>query len=307
MGFAPYSGQERLVLWMRSPNQTGVWLAMVFCVLIGLWWAGRQARLGRWRVVAWCVFAGALVTALLLGRTYSRGGYVAAFGALAAAAWLQIPWRGNLLQRLLPLAPLGLLAGLLLLVPAGGRRLRAVTDFSDLAIVHRLLVWRGGCMLIWEAPFTGSRLAPGAVYALFYQPLAKDEHYGTLLNDFLTLAARHGLPAAVLWLGLALLPVALTFSSWAATRDRLALLGGAALLAGLIGGLFSTCYGEPTLQWTFGLVALALVARWFWLRRWHGGALGNGAGCCCRPPLRSRPPESCWQWAASRITAGITG
>ena len=264
-----FDGHARLDLGFGNPNLTGgllVMLAIAAGVLAWLW--PRRPRLG-----------GALATAvtlplyLAIGLTYSRGAYVALGSTLAALAALRTvhAWRVDRLRTphaWLNWLPPALFLAVLLCLPAGGKRLAGMTNYSgDLSILHRLYLWRGGTMLVAQYPRHGVGENPGRLYERFYQPLGKDEHYAGMINDFLYHATSSGLPTAGTLLALALLPIFVALASWRRHHDEITLQLGAALAAFLIAGLFNTCTNVRSSRWCYGMVAIVILLRTAWENR----------------------------------------
>ena len=261
-----FDGHARLALGFGNPNLAGGLLVMLAVVAWAFVWLWPQRR----RLALALATAVTLPIYLLVGLTYSRGAYMALAGALTALALLRTrrAWRlgtPRIKQAALAWLPPALFLAVLLCIPAGGKRLAGVTNYSgDLSILHRLYLWQGGAMLIAQYPRHGVGDTPGRLYERFYQPLGKDEHYAGMINDFLFHATSRGLPTAGMLLSLALLPVFLALATWHRHGDEFTLQLGGALVAFLLAGLFNTCTSAPSSRWCYGVIAAIILLRTIW-------------------------------------------
>ena len=73
------------------------------------------------------------------------------------------------------------------------RLVSTINISSDDSIHNRLLLWKGGCGIITNAPWGIHDFTPGEYYTAFYQPLWLQEEYRTLINDFLNIPIQIGL------------------------------------------------------------------------------------------------------------------
>ncbi len=167
-------------------------------LLLGLA-ALRERDAPRWLRVAWGFGAG--VATLTLVGTLTRAAWIAWFSAvvlLVLAAARKRP-RGLLLL---------LVIGMAFTASAPVRsRLAALDDIEDPEFTRRYDLWAMGREAIARHPWVG--LGPGGVEARYDElkrgVLVDDPRlWPHLHDDVITIAAHHGLPAAALWMALAL-------------------------------------------------------------------------------------------------------
>ncbi len=252
----------RLAIGLSTPNLLAAVLAVVYVVIPMLIVACAR---GRWRMPALigCNLL-AMLTALAIGLTASRGGMVAALaGHSVGMALLSGRWR---------LVPLALIMVLVVVatVTSMGTRLQA-TSRAQPSVATRLYVWRVSAVLAHDHPWSGvgAERFGAAVAASAEMPAhLRSEHqipFGWANNDVLDAAAKHGAIAGVGALGLALLSPVLGL--WAWRREKR--LSGAFLAAGgtawLVAGMFSCVwFYDPvasSLGWTM-LGSGSLAAAW---------------------------------------------
>lgn len=133
---------------------------------------------------------------------------------------------------------------LILLSNLGLSRLTGSSLKYDNSIVNRFKVWTGGCALIAKNWSHGVGLPPavGEYYERHYQRHTSHGRYGTLVNDFLTLAASVGLPVAWLIATCFLSVYAACFHPETSHEMALHAYLSGAVLSYLVCGLFSTTF-----------------------------------------------------------------
>lgn len=215
-----------------------------------------RARLvRRWR---W-LFPGALLLEtclwLLLAKTYSRGGLLA---AVAAAGWFLFASKGSGTAGSRAASAVLRGTGVVLVLVFTGFvvRLTPAYALADASIGNRVELWRGGLEMSASAPWRGWGAGEsGRVYLNWFQPLAHTENYATMVNSYLHVAVEYGLPA--LTLVLALLIWALLIA-WRKRSRIWVAAAGASLLAWAVANGFSTLWIEPWL-WVVPAAALAVI------------------------------------------------
>ena len=255
-----FLGNERLQLWFYSPNVCAAFLAMTILLAVGIFlWLPRR----HWRefIPAGLLAVFIVGLELLLAKTYSRGGFVALLAGFVAA-WLLLRRRATV--------GFGLTAvGMVLLVSNGVDRVRSMAEVSDGSIANRFRLWRGAAGIIERHWLSGIN-APGELYRAWYLPLSIDEHTRTMINDYLTLAAKYGIWAVFLYLACFALPFWLGLRFYGRKGGAPALFAGAfgALVAYFVSASFSTMYEHDELFW-FALALLVPSAGWllFMIRR----------------------------------------
>ncbi len=249
-----YLGNERLQFDFFSPNVLAAFLIMSIMLAIGgFGWALQCKSRRTGYAVAGCLLLAILLQMTMLAVTYSRGGYVAALVVLVGAALV-------LRQKWGWIFPV-LLVVVLLLTNSGVSRVKSIADVGDGSIRNRFLLWKGGTGIIADH-WLGGVETPGAVgdiYYDWYQPLWLDEHYGTLINDSLTLAALYGIWLPVLLLAIILWLLHNSLRYYRRCQNPLLLYTVAAVVGYLIAGSFTTCYRFGDVIWLFGL-SLAMLA-----------------------------------------------
>ncbi len=191
------------------------------------------------------LIAAVVIGEYLLAITYSRGGY------LAFLLGLLIIWLLNRRKRILFLTLTFIL--ILFAVSNGmGRFSSIVETTSDASIQNRLILWKGGMMLIADHWTSGVGIErTGKLFSAWYQPLDRNETYNTLINDYLTIGAGYGIFALFSYLFVVFTVLCLGFSLWRLNRNSL--LSGiiAAQVAYLLSAMFSTFYNQKIIYYIF--------------------------------------------------------
>ncbi|MBN8730996.1 MAG: O-antigen ligase family protein [Acidobacteria bacterium] len=235
---------------------------MIVLVVIAAWifFSGDRQRIVIWWVAAALVFA-----AILLGFTRS-------IWPATAVAGLYLMWFWR--RWLVVVAPVVMVAGLLLAPPPVSERVRSIwnPDKKLDSNEHREALRAAGYRMIAAHPLFG--IGPEHTQREFpryvpeqYKPIPKEWWYGHLHNIYLDFAAERGIPALLAFLamiGWALrdyLRRVLTLAPEEHTRRMLLHAAIAGVIAILVGGLLERNLGDSevlTLFWT--LLALGHVA-----------------------------------------------
>lgn len=235
---------------------------MIVLVIIAAWifFSG-----DRQRIVIWWVAAGLVFAAILLGFTRS-------IWPATAAAGLYLMWFWR--RWLVVVAPVVMVAGLLLAPPPVSERVRSIwsPDKKLDSNEHREALRSAGYRMIAAHPLFG--IGPEHTQREFpkyvpdqYKPIPKEWWYGHLHNIYLDFAAERGIPALLAFLamiGWALrdyLRRVLSLEPGEHTRRMLLHAVIAGVIAILVGGLLERNLGDSevlTLFWT--LLALGHVA-----------------------------------------------
>ncbi|WP_342750887.1 O-antigen ligase family protein [Termitidicoccus mucosus] len=245
-----YNGSLRWSFYWENPN---CWAVFLVFVLVGSWTAvwmvlprmktngqhgvgGLQSlslgarcfpRIGRrFLRVLFAVHALELAVWVLLVKTYSRGGLVAAFAALALFF---------LLDKNIPSRRVRLASILIRLVAVGvlcmgvGFSSRFSPDYivQDKSVLNRLDMWQGALVMMKDSPWIGwGNHNGGFSYINWYQPLATSTHPIGFVNSFFDIAVEFGAPVLcfILGIGFFLLFVAFRHRKTHATTPALVIL-----------------------------------------------------------------------------------
>lgn len=228
-----YLGITRLQLFFDSPNLCAAFLCPLILLLIGLHYSCRTNK-----HIKSILFIVCIILLLMLFLTFSRGGWLGCFAGMCLSAFLLR--KTSLLPWLWPSA----FILLILLSNLGLSRFTASSLKYDSSIGNRFKVWTGGCALIAKNWSHGVGLPPavGEYYERHYQRHTSHGRYGTLVNDFLTLAASVGLPVAWLIATCFLSVYAACFHPETSHEMALHAYLSGAVLSYLVCGLFSTTF-----------------------------------------------------------------
>ena len=228
-----YLGITRLQLFFDSPNLCAAFLCPLILLLIGLHYSCRTNK-----HIKSILFIVCIILLLMLFLTFSRGGWLGCFAGMCLSAFLLR--KTSLLPWLWPSA----FILLILLSNLGLSRFTGSSLKYDSSIGNRFKVWTGGCALIAKNWSHGVGLPPavGEYYERHYQRHTSHGRYGTLVNDFLTLAASVGLPVAWLIATCFLSVYAACFHPETSHEMALHAYLSGAVLSYLVCGLFSTTF-----------------------------------------------------------------
>ena len=226
-------GITRLQLFFDSPNLCAAFLCPLILLLIGLHYSCRTNK-----HIKSILFIVCIILLLMLFLTFSRGGWLGCFAGMCLSAFLLR--KTSLLPWLWPSA----FILLILLSNLGLSRFTGSSLKYDSSIGNRFKVWTGGCALIAKNWSHGVGLPPavGEYYERHYQRHTSHGRYGTLVNDFLTLAASVGLPVAWLIATCFLSVYAACFHPETSHEMALHAYLSGAVLSYLVCGLFSTTF-----------------------------------------------------------------
>ena len=201
---------------------------------------------------------------ILLGLTYSRGGYLAWLTVLAV--YYFITRRKKVFVCLL------IFFAVLVIIPAGVQRAASSANISEGSIANRLYLWRGALGTVAEFPVSGSPYPIGDYYELQYMPPEINAEYRNFLNDILTLGGNYGLGAifAAVFLLLFLLYTGISCYRQCGFAPLPGLTAGIA--GAFIAGCFSTFYHVARIRNAWIMLAAALSAGIVWCcirKKWH--------------------------------------
>jgi|GEM_PF-6155316 len=258
-----YAGIGRLQGWLDSPNLFAVVLGMVLVSGIGLsdWlWHCEVRPTVRWVIRGACLL-GLLFLGVLLGMTYSRGGWLAFCVGTATYALLR-GVRGKLAW-----AVLGCVLVSFLAVPKGSSRVASISSVqSDPSLRHRLLVWRSSLAMIKDFAVggTGSQNFTGTFNAWYKSPELRP-YYSNTMNSVFTLGLTHGLWVAGLYiLGVSLLVGAGVGAGRAAESPPLLALACAGIVF-FTGSLFTDLMAYSSMRSPLGIWAALVAAACGWM------------------------------------------
>lgn len=187
-----YLGNQRLTLWLDSPNDAGTFLALVLLLALafGRWpeTGGRPWRLGRWAIVV-LLAVGTGSVALCFWRTYSRGAAVSLGATLLFTGILRLASVRKLWLFVLVLASASLIT------PNADSRIGSMGDIREASVANRLTVWRSTLNLVRDHELTG--LFPRRyydVYNVWYKPPPLAPMYPAPMNNYLMVASAAGVP-----------------------------------------------------------------------------------------------------------------
>ena len=256
-----YSGIERIQLFFDTPNLCAAFLVMtglIFCGIFFMLW--KMKFRGK---VPLCILTGLLITMtwILLGNTYSRGGYIAGGAVLLLYALL--------LRRPVHFAAFLYYFACIAITENGVARVQAISDFSDKSILHRFWVWDGALRIIAEYWKCGIGPIPsaGRYYSLWIQPLHIQEIYNTMINDFLTIGTAYGIGACFILLAFLIFLFLSVWKIWRKKQQEWILYLAGIAAGFLICGFFSTCFTTVSLiilPALAVLVILVLCIRAYW-------------------------------------------
>lgn len=246
-----FHGMPRLQWPFDSPNKLAAFIVLLLpfvIVFVHELWRGdgrrRMARIGM-AVGVLCATVGTVA----LVATYSRGGYVAFAVGLTALACVG--------HRKAAFVAGGLFAIVLKFLPHAAERAVALNAMQDMSIRNRLVLWKSVCEMCVDNPLLGIGRSVGEIYMAWYQPLERTQVYQTAVSDYLTLGARHGLPALLLCVTAIAFVVVGLFRRTRRMKSPFSSALAAGVLSYAVASVFSTFYTTPALCGTF--VAALLI------------------------------------------------
>lgn len=236
-----FHGMPRLQWPFDSPNKLAAFIVLLlpfFIVFIHELRRGdRRGRMVHVGVAAGTLFAA--VGTVALAATYSRGGYVA-----FAVGLTVLVCEGC---RKTAIAAGGLFAIALKFLPHAVERAVALNAVQDMSIRNRLVLWKSVCEMCADNPLFGVGRSIGEVYMAWYQPLERTQAYQTAVSDYLTLGARYGLPALLLWVSAIAFVVVGLFRRTRRMKSPFSSALAAGVLSYAVASVFSTFYTTPVL------------------------------------------------------------
>ncbi len=237
-------GSKRATIWTSPTILFLCVLNIVLLIEVGGWW--------------------------VLAQTGSRGGLVAALGALIV---FSVAMRRNGWQVTSLFVVRMLIAGLGWWASGFGGRTAAAYLVQDASIAHRLMLWQGGLRMIAASPWHGwGSGESGRTYEEYFQPLEHTEHYHSLVCSYLTVAAEYGLPmlGAALWIFLwpTLLAWRIAQMDQGGRMSRLSALCCAVLVVGLLVHVWSNLW-IVHLLWIMPTAAVLMVLCLSFWNRWN--------------------------------------
>ncbi len=257
-----HDGYQRWDFGFATPNYAGAALATLLPFAWALWGSGGDfTRV--WTRYSIQRYAGTLTRATTvlriaiefalifsLGRTYSRGAFVAIIVAILVG-WLSgvekhVFWLWRVATAVTALALSGLLV-----------RAAPSAAFADASVLNRGRLWSAACEMMANTPLTGWGAGEsGRVYMNWYQDTDRLEGYSTTVNSYLDIGVNFG--GWALWIimffifSVALLSLSILRTNKYACgrlnlRHRYAVFAGASVAAWLIANIFSTLWIEPVL------------------------------------------------------------
>lgn len=174
--------------------------AAAISLLLSVAALGERNAGARWRIL-WGL--GALLGVAILVCTLSRMAWAAWFSAIPLIGLLAVPRR----QRWILIVASGAVLVTAFAVPHLQQRLKRFTEFDDPEFARRYDMWDIGEQLVAEYPVFGT--GPSGVGVRYHElkggMLVDDERrWVHLHNDPINIAAYHGIPAALVWVLLAL-------------------------------------------------------------------------------------------------------
>ena len=233
-----YRGQARWSEPWDNPNTFGLLMGMGAVLALGSLKSKVQSL--RSKVGSVCLVGAAVVMAVGLVRSYSRGAWVGAAVGLAYLAWGSRPdwrwqmangkaaangkgWKVTVMASLLVLAFWGLreTGGLV------ARRAYSVANANDFSWRNRVAAYEGALAMLAERPWFGFGWnQPERVYDGLYRSAKVEEGMAIQMNDYFMLGMTLGVPAlgcfaVYLWLALGRgLPIADSRSQMADGRGQ---------------------------------------------------------------------------------------
>ncbi len=261
-----FSESGRLQLLWDSPIPAGLCFGMILPWLIAaVVSVGWRPRGGWWARGAALAGVAGVVVAIALTR--SRGPLLAAGGALLLGAWqagaLAEAWRGPMRRALLASCGALLLAGTL---TGAGARLREAAVQADGSARNRRAILAAAPALLWQRPGEGLGSGEsGHFYSQWYQDPAGDYLYRGLLNAYCEIGAERGiaalggLVAGATFLALAWIATARTARCGPGRQGLVFLAANVSLVVYLLGSVFGTFTGYPSLGVLVGVDAVVCL------------------------------------------------
>lgn len=230
-----YLGEARWNLGWATPNFAGAFLATIVCFT----WIGRRSK---WLHIISYITEACLLFAL--AKTYSRGALVAVVcGAVFYFGFNPDRSRTLLLTFLFR----AFFLAIVIWSTNFAGRITPNSMGSDLSVLNRLELWKGGLLMVKSAPVMGWGLnSSGQMFMNWFQATDRSEIYSTMVNSYLHIAVEHGLLVllVVLWL----LAFTISFARFARNgKSDLCLAAASSVLAWAVANIFSTLWLEERL------------------------------------------------------------
>lgn len=233
-----YEDRPRLTLWFDSPNHCATVLSIAAIVSIGFLTHYIQAQDRLPRAAVSVAFIAASTSIVSLAFTYSRGGWVSFF---LAVAMLSLSIRN---KRFVPASFALVFLVILSLIPKGSSRANSMFIAEDESVSNRLVVWKGALAMTGDHWMSGvGRNQFGEQFTAWYQPEHMRTRYLAALNNYLTLSAEQGIFALGLYLWILLLPACLTWHVLSRTKNAVMKSVVCSLLAYGVSSFFTFNFG----------------------------------------------------------------
>lgn len=244
-----YFGEHlRWNLGFSNPNIAGAFIAVLIAFLspiTAVWPKCKSVRF----VFVLC-FGAELILWFLLGKTYSRGAFVAAVMCTLVCSVFFLLCRASKRNNIFRSLAIKAVLITIVILPTGFFA-RISPDYvkGDASISARTTLWQGGMKMISQAPLRGWGYGKsGEEYINWYQDLDDEREYAGMVNGYLLIATECGLPVLFFILLLFLFPISLGFISYRQLYG-LPLCGALGLLAFLIANLFSSLWVFKIFLW----------------------------------------------------------
>ena len=240
-------------LWFATPNLAGGFAAVIAILAIGLFLFLYHKEAIKAKIGALFCSSIALLAIYILTETYSRGGFVAFTVGIAVLLALT--------REKKTLWFMAVFIIFVLLTKHGIDRVESIGDFSDGSIRNRLLLWHGGLALFAENYLKGLGLSTymGHEYTAWLQPIALNEKYTSMLNDFLTLACAYGIAGVFIIFFSCFLLFFWGIRVQLAASSTLMATTLSALLVWLSAGMFSVMFMDTTMLIVFIFTVMVLI------------------------------------------------
>ena len=244
-----FHGHERLRFFFDTPNQLGIFLNLIIFLLLGLLFLSYQQK--KDTLCLAILTLSVVFSTVLLIMTYSRGAMVGLFAGMALFCFASR-------KKSLLMVP-GLIAIILLLIPGAFTRFLHIFNFSDMAVVNRLILWQGGSAIGARYWLAGAPVPAGGLFSAWYQPINMNTAYSSFVNDYLTIGAVYGLIALAVYLCVLIFCAISTYEIYRKTSNIFALCCCCAITSYAIAASFSTFYNNAVLKYSMLMVVLLII------------------------------------------------